>query len=214
MTRPRRAALIIGLAVILGALAAADIGRREAELRAKVGDPVGVVVADRDLPAGEPVDAAALRVRSVPARYAPLERIERPDEAAGLRPWTAIPEGADVVPTALVSSAGPPLRPGERVTELTVVGDGRLVRPGTRVDLLVTHGEAGKGHRTEIMLENAEVLGVRAAPVEEDGAIPRLSVQLRTTQEQSRALVEAQNEAAELRVLARAPGDDREAGSR
>src|SRR5215207_7069194 len=49
MTRRRRGALLIGLALALGGLAASDVGRREAAVRAQLAPLVDVVVAGRDL---------------------------------------------------------------------------------------------------------------------------------------------------------------------
>ena len=45
MTRRRRGALLIGLALALGGLAASDVGRREAAVRAQLAPLVDVVVA-------------------------------------------------------------------------------------------------------------------------------------------------------------------------
>ena len=58
MSRRRRGALLIGLALALGGLAASDVGRREAAVRAQLAPLVDVVVAGRDLAA-----AAAARGR-------------------------------------------------------------------------------------------------------------------------------------------------------
>ncbi|MDX6714872.1 MAG: pilus assembly protein CpaB, partial [Baekduia sp.] len=44
MTRRRRAALLLGLAFLLGALAASDVAGREAALQRSVGRAVPVVV--------------------------------------------------------------------------------------------------------------------------------------------------------------------------
>jgi len=71
MTRRRRAAVLIGLALVLGALAASDVSGREAELRRQIGAPVPVLVARTALRPGARLDAGALAVRHVPARYAP-----------------------------------------------------------------------------------------------------------------------------------------------
>jgi len=208
VTRSRRAALVIGLAIILGAMAATDVGRREAELRDRVGDPVPVVVAERDLAAGDPIDVDDLGVREVPRRYAPRERVERPDEVAGLRPWSVVRKGADVTPGALVAADGSRLRPGERDPDVVVVGDEDDVRPGVRVDVLAVYGGAGRSVRGRVMLEDGEVLDVGPAASVEEGSPERLRVKLRTTARQALELLEAQQEATELRVLVRAPGDD------
>src|ERR1700761_9442356 len=73
MTRRRRAALLLGLALVLGALAASDVGRREAALRSQLGPDVDVVVARRPLAAGHMLRLADLALRRMPAPYAPVD---------------------------------------------------------------------------------------------------------------------------------------------
>ena len=62
MTRRRRAALLLGLALLLGGLAASDVAGREAALRRAVGPTVPVVVARTAIAAGAPLDARRLAV--------------------------------------------------------------------------------------------------------------------------------------------------------
>ncbi|WP_022930666.1 RcpC/CpaB family pilus assembly protein [Patulibacter americanus] len=209
MNRRRRAALLIGLALVLGALAAADVARRERALADTVGPSVPVVVARKSLPVGQPVRVEDLAVRHVPGRYAPAERIAVPGEAAGLRPRVAVPAGGDVVLPLLDTDGGPRLRPGERIADIVAIGDGRLVRPGTRVDLLVTRDDDGGAGSTKLALEDAEVLSTDDAPAEGGGGTGgRLAIALRVSVKQAVYLAAAQNFASELRVLPRAADDD------
>ena len=110
MSRRRRAALLLGLALVLGALAAADVGRREAALRAQVGPAVEVLVARTSLLVGQRLAV------DVPAG-APLDQhlLER---------------------AAL--TAGPALRRGERAAEVVARASPTLVVAGVRVDVVVT----------------------------------------------------------------------------
>ena len=71
MIRRRRAAVLLGLALLLGGLAASDVAGREAALRRAVGPTVPVVVVRSRLAAGDVIDARHLAVRRVPARFAP-----------------------------------------------------------------------------------------------------------------------------------------------
>ena len=71
MSRRRRAAALLGLAAVLGGLAASDVARREAAVRAQLGPLVPVVVAGGDLEPGRELTARDLAVREVPERYAP-----------------------------------------------------------------------------------------------------------------------------------------------
>lgn len=214
MTRRRRAAILIGLALILGALAASSVSGREAALRRQIGSPVPVLVARTAIAAGAPLDARGLAVRRVPAAYAPAGAYRSVAEVTGLRAAVAIPAGADLDP-ALVSNgttatdAGPALRRGERVAHLVAVGARDAVVPGVRVDVLVTREGDGAGSTT-LALEDVEVLKAGPAPEEgssQAGGLPRVAVELRVTVRQAVYLAAAQSFARELRVLPRSPDD-------
>ena len=208
MSRRRRAALLLGLALVLGALAAGDVGRRERALEAGLGPSVPVVVARRALEPGRVVGDADVSVRRVPRRYAPADRVAAVAEVVGQRPRLAVPPGADVSVPMLDDGAGPDLRPGERIADIVAIGDPELVRPGTRVDLLVTRDDDADGS-TRLALENAEVLSTGDAPSESgDATGGRMAVSLRVTVKQAVYLAAAQNFASELRVLPRAADDE------
>jgi pilus assembly protein CpaB len=218
MSRRRRAALLLGLALVLGGLAAADVSRREAALARKLGPAVGVVVARQGLAPGDRVAADRLAVRRVPARYAPTGALGSPGEAVGMRVVAAIPAGAYVTAGALGGAGsgggpgGPSLRPGERVADLTAAGPADLVTPGGRVDVLVTRDPAHGGPgQTALALEDVEVLAAAPAePGEGAGAgVARVRASLRVTVRQAVFLAAAQTFSREVRLLPRAPGDDR-----
>ena len=218
MSRRRRAVLLFGLALTLGGLAAADVSRREAALARKLGPAVRVVVARQALAPGERVVAERVAVRRVPARYAPAGALGATGEAVGLRVTAAIPAGAYVTAGALGDGTGsgdargPALRPGERVADLAAAGPADLITPGGRVDVLVTRDPAHGGPgQTALALEDVEVLA--AAPAEAgEGAgagTPRVRASLRVTLRQAVFLAAAQAFSREVRLLPRAPGDDR-----
>jgi pilus assembly protein CpaB len=221
MSRRRRAVLLLGLALALGGLAAADVSRREAALARKLGPAVGVVVARQGLAPGDRVLAERVAVRRVPARYAPAGALGSPGEAVGMRVAAAIPAGAYVTAGALGAGAGaaggpggPALRPGERVADLTAAGPADLVTPGGRVDVLVTRDPAHGGPgQTALALEDVEVLAAAPAePGEGSGAgagVARVRASLRVTVRQAVFLAAAQAFSREVRLLPRAPGDDR-----
>jgi pilus assembly protein CpaB len=221
VSRRRRAAILIGLSLILGALAASDVSGREAALRRQVGPAVPVLVARTGLAAGARLDPAALAVRRVPSRYAPAGAYRSPDEVAGLRAAVAIPAGADLDPalvddgTRPTGPSGPALRDGERVAQIVAVGPPRSLSAGARVDVLVTREGAGGdgGGSTTLALEDVEVLGVARAPEGSGGAsdagLPRVALELRVSVRQAVYLAAAQSFARELRVLPRAAGDRR-----
>jgi pilus assembly protein CpaB len=217
MTRRRRAAALLGLALLLGALAASDVAGREAALRRGLGPAVPVVVARSEIPAGGRLVARRLAVRRVPARYAPAGAFRGVEELGGLRAAVAIPAGADLEP-ALVSdgtgdaAAGAPVRPGERVAQIVATGAPELIAPGGRVDVVVTRERGGGGPgATTLALEDVEVLAAAPATAAEADAQggPRVALSLRVTLRQAVYLAAAQSFARELRVLPRAAGDRR-----
>lgn len=222
MSRRRRAALLLGLALLLGGLAAGDVARREARLDRSLGPLIPVLVARADLPAGTRLSAARLAVRRVPARYAPADAVGGIAEAAGARTAVPLTGGGYVTVGALARDGEGPasgrsaVGPGERVAEVLAAGSAELVRPGGRVDVLVTREGAAEGTgETTLALEDVEVLA--AAPATESAGAAdatttpgaRVTASLRVTLRQAVYLAAAQSFAREVRLLPRAPGDRR-----
>jgi pilus assembly protein CpaB len=217
VTRRRRAAILIGLALVLGALAASNVSGREAALQRQIGSPVPVLVARTAIAAGSPLEARALAVRRVPERYAPASAYRSAREVAGLRAAVPIPAGTDLDPALVgdgadpAASAGPALRTGERIAQLVAVGAPDAIAPGVRVDVLVTREGSGRGS-TMLALEDVEVLTAAAAPgdgASQSAGLPRVVVELRVSVRQAVYLTAAQSFARELRVLPRASHDRR-----
>jgi pilus assembly protein CpaB len=216
VSRRRRAAVLLGLALVLGGLAASDVARREAAVRAQLGPAVEVVVARSDLAAGRPVAAADLGVRRVPARYAPAGAAIVPETLIGRRLAAPVPRGG-YLGTAMVASeadaAGPPVREGERAAEVIALGPRALVVRGARVDVLVTREGDAAAAGTELALEDVEVLAARAAPAAaRDEGGERVAATLRVSVRDAVFLAAAQSFARELRLLPRAAGDDERTG--
>jgi pilus assembly protein CpaB len=214
MTRRRRAAALLGLALLLGVLAASDVAGREAALRRQLGRPVAIVVVARPLAAGDRISRAALAVRHVPERYAPRNALDDPAAAVGQRVAVAISPGTDLDPAMLGTPgqpdapAGPTLRRGERAFDLVAVGSPDAVQPGATVDVLVTYdGPRGGPGATRIALQGAEVLQARQAP-DDDGAagLPRVEATVRVTVAQAVALAAAVAAARDVRLLPRPAG--------
>lgn len=204
----RRALLLSGCSIGLGTLAAADVAGREAALRRAVGAPVAVVVAGRDLRAGERLGPRVLAIRMVPARYAPRSRYGSPEALAGLRAGVAIAAGTDIQRALLAADAAVPVAAGERVAQIVAIGDRDTIVPGIGVDVVVTRDRGPGAGRATVALQDAEVLAVRPAPPgSHDDGQPRVSVALRTTAAQAVALAEAQDFARELRLLPRSQDD-------
>jgi pilus assembly protein CpaB len=214
VTRRRRAAALLGLALLLGVLAASDVAGREAALRRQLGPTVPVVVVRAPLRAGERIGRAALAVRQVPERYAPAGALHDPRAAVGQRAAVAIGERTDLadsllaVPGAASEPRGPVLRRGERALDLLAVGAADAVVVGARVDVLVTYdGRAGAPGPTRLALADVEVLAARPPPTADApdaaGGLPRLLATLRVTVRQAVALTAAAAAARQVRLLPR-----------
>jgi pilus assembly protein CpaB len=207
VTRRRRAAVLLGLALVLGTLSAAHMARRESALREQLGPVTEVVVARRDLPAGRLLKLTDLGVRSLPSRYAPPGEPAFATALAGSRLAVPVIAGGVVSPELLERRRLTPeaaVRRGERAVEVIASGS---VTAGARVDVFVTTEK-----RTRLVLEDVEVLAARAAAPEE-GKGPRVVATLRVKVAEAVYVVAAQSFARDVRLLARAPGDDRLVGA-
>jgi pilus assembly protein CpaB len=209
--RRRRALALGGLALVMGAMAASDVGRREAAVARQLSPQVEVVVARRDLPAGRRIGDGDVTVRRIPRRFAAVGAAAVAPEVLGQRLAVPAPRGAPIGLAHLeVAPAGLAVRRGERAAEVVAVAPPGAIVPGARVDVVVTRDrEAGTGG-AELALQNAEVLGAR--PVAETGeahgqGLPRVAATLRVTVRQAVFLAAAQAFAREIRLLPRAPGD-------
>ncbi len=209
MSRGRRAAVLGGLAIVLGSLAASDVAGREAALRRGLGPIVPVLVARGDIRAGEPILARELAIRHAPARYAPASAFRAAAEVVGARAGVQIAAGTDLQPALLAGAQGAEatsVRPGERIARIVAVGAARELAPGTLTDVLITRDGPGGAARTRLALSGAEVVASAPAPRAPEGdqaGLPRAALALRVTLRQAIALVEAQNGARELRALPR-----------
>ncbi len=230
MSPRRRAVLLLGLALALGGLAASDVARREAAVAGQLGPPVPVIVARGALPSGARLAPDRLGVRLVPARYVPPGAFRAAAPLTGLRTARSLPAGAflsaaELRDPAAESRPGVPIRPGERVADVVARAAPELVAPGVRVDVLVTReGSSGGRGRTELALQDVEVLAAAAAPAgggggggagggaSDTGAGPTVAASLRVDLRQAVFLAAAQSFAKEIRLLPRAPGDRAHSG--
>jgi pilus assembly protein CpaB len=200
----------VGLALVLGALAAADVGRREAALERRLAPLVPVLVTRGQLEAGRTLQLSDVEVREVPARWAPAGAAGAPGDVAGAVTAVDLPAGAYLTAMDLAAPerAGAAVRRGERAVQVLATGSADLVTPGARVDVLVTREQEG----TRLALQDVEVLAADPAPAAADGTPERVSATLRVTLRQAVYLTAAQSFAREVRLLPRMLGDDRLAG--
>ena len=214
MTPRRRALLLLALALLLGALAAARVHRREAALAQALGPNALVLVTRAPVAAGAPPASARPLLRPLPRRYAPPDAVASAAQLAGARMAVALPAGSVITAAVLrrPGAAEVALDPGERVAELVAHGDSRAIVPGARVDVLVTRpGDGSRAGTTVLALEDVEVLAARRAPAgagdpaSAGGA--RIVAQLRVRVRDAVFLAAAQTFASDVRLLVRAPGD-------
>lgn len=216
--------VLLLLAVTCGGLAATQVRERERKVESRVGPLVGVVVAARDVAAGDRLGARDLGVQRVPVRFVPPDAVGAPGRLVGARAAVAVSAGSYVT-VGLIEGTGPaeggPLRPGERALEIGVRGGAALAGagPGSRVDVLVsTQRQEGAG-RTFVALEAVEVLELRAAgssslAAEDSADVPSATAlaTLRVSLRQAVYLAAAENFGHEVRLVMRPPGDERRAG--
>ena len=209
MSPRRRAALLLGLALVLGGLAASDVARREDAMRAQLAPLVEVVVARHPIEAGRRLRAGDLAVRRIPERFAPPGGNAPPELLTGRRLAVPVLEGAAIDELLLERPQAPPataVARGERAVEVVAAAAPGTVEAGSRVDVVVTRDRGG----TQVALQDVEVLAVRAAPATEDRADnARIAATLRVPLQEAVRLTAAGAFARELRLLARAPGDRR-----
>ncbi len=218
MTRRRRAAVLLGLALVLGTLSATHMARREAALEAQLGPVIEVVVARKDLPRGarssSPTSASARCPRATRRRASRRSPPRWRATSSRCRSSRAAPVTAEL----LVRRPQTPesaIERGQRAVDVVATGSPQAVIAGARVDVLVTTERRDRTRgTTRIALENVEVLAARAPPPEDAEAkgAPRVAATLRVTAAQAVYLAAAQSFARDVRLLARAPGDRRTVG--
>ena len=224
--RRRRALVLLALALVCGGLSATQVSRRAQAVEDRIGDPVAVVVAARDLEPGRELTRGDLAVREVPRGFAPPDGLGDPRDIDGAVVAAGIGRGSYVTAGQLGGAGGDKarggLRIGERAVELGVAGGSALTSaagPGTRVDVLVTTDPRETPGRTFVALEDVELLDLResgpeAAGGDGDGAAARATARatLRVTARQAVYLTAAESFAREVRLLPRPVGDRRQVG--
>lgn len=223
--RRRRGLVLLVLALACGALAASEVGDKVSEVEGRIGVPVPVVVAARDIEPGTELSRADLRLSQVPQRFAPPDAPTSPDQAVGLHTAGPVAAGspitAGVVGTTANGDDPGALRRGERAVEITVAGASLIETavPGARVDILVSTDPGDGPGSSFVALEDVELLALAPgssaeAPLDDDPSAAGASAvaTLRTTLRQAVYLTAAQSYAREIRVLPRPPGDRRRVG--
>lgn len=226
-TRRRRGLVLLVLALACGALAASEVEDKVSEVEGRIGIPVPVVVAARDIEPGAELSRADLRVSQFPQRFAPPDAPTSPDQAIGLHAAGPVAAGSPItagVVGATASGDDPgALRRGERAVEIAVAGGASLIEtavPGARVDVLVSTDPGDGPGSSFVALEDVELLALvpgssAEVPLDADlsaGPATSAVATLRATLRQAVYLTAAQSYAREIRLLPRPPGDRRRVG--
>jgi pilus assembly protein CpaB len=225
-TRRRRGAVLLAVALACGALAASEVGSRVRAVEDRIGAPVPIVVAARDLEPGAELRLADLRLSQVPRRYAPPDAPSSPDQAVGLRAAGPVAAGSPITAGVVGQAAAPggsgALRRGERAVEIAVSASAQLLDsavPGVRVDVVVSTDPGDGPGSSFVALEDVELLALApgsgaSSSLEAEAPDPSASAlaTLRATLRQAVYLTAAQSYAREIRLLPRPPGDRRRAG--
>lgn len=226
------AAVLVLLAVLLGGYAFV-LANKPAPQVPKTASPLvlssektfSVVVADKLLPGGVPIDPSALKVVALPID--PAGGFRDTGELAGKIPKFDIGVGTPVTDSSLVKGLTLLLNEGERAVAVSVdevVGTGNRVSPGDFVDVFFTLKEGNDISKTQarLLLSRLKVLTYGSASVDGDPAaekaqngsarssnappVARTAVLAVPTAEVNRLLLATQN--GKLQLVLRHPTDE------
>lgn len=214
---------LLGVAAVCAGLASSIVSGHARDVRAQVGPLTPVLVVRAPVPRGKLFTQANvhryLAARRVPVRFVPPRSLRFASDVVGLRSLTAVPAGSYLSegqlggPSTGGSSSGAGRPRSGRIVEVAVAGAAAFqteLRPGVRVDVLITSERGPGAPRTYLALQRVELADIRSAaggPSAGEGQQSLAS--LRVTLRQAVLLTAAQNFARELRLVPRAPGEDR-----
>lgn len=146
---------VLAAVALLAAVASALSALRE--LRPET---VGVVVADRDLPAGTKLSTGDVRVADVPRALAPRGVLTSLGDVDGRTLTTPVPKGIPVAPQMLLSK-----KFLASVEPVAVQADGTesLLTPGQRVALYAPKDEHAQSPEAVKVVSRATIVGVGTA---------------------------------------------------
>jgi Flp pilus assembly protein CpaB len=220
MSRRRRAAAFATVALGCATVAALVADSYGTSVASQYGELRPVVVAARDLPGGEPLDPRdaerLLEIRRVPASFVPPGALMTIGDALGRAPAAPLPAGSYLlasfleVPRQRRDGGEPAIAEGMRPVEIAVTGAEALSaagRPaqGTRVDVVVTtEPDVGDDGRTYVAAEAVELLALTAGGGANENGLgePTQTATLALTRAQALRLIEAENFARQVRLMA------------
>jgi len=176
-----------------------------------------VVVANRDIPEGSPIDRAALTLASWPTPTVPPGAYSSMDSVIGRVTRVNVFNGEPIVPGRLApAGTGPGLElkipPGQRAMAVRindVAGISGLIQPNSRVDVLVTLMDQKSGTQVaKLFMENMRVLSVGTDIQRDASGKPNTAttVTLGVTPEEAERLAIAMNTGS-IQLVLRGYGD-------
>jgi pilus assembly protein CpaB len=189
------------------------------DVRAQVGPLAPVLVARTAVPRGGQLTPANipryLAARRVPVRFVPLGSLRLVRDVVGLRARVRIPAGSYLNAALLADRSEHVARRRQdglgdtRVVAVAVEGAAfeDAPPPGARVDVLITSDRGPNAPRTYLALQRIELVDFKPSGTGDDGA--KAVASLRVTLRQAVLLTAAENFARELRLVPRAPNDQR-----
>jgi pilus assembly protein CpaB len=210
MDRSKRTAVVVGVAVILAALASLGMYRIVSRMPGPAAQvtTIDVVVAQHPLTLGTRLTADHVKLVKWPAETQVPGAFKKIDDVVGRGVITTVAENEPLTDTklaALEAGAGlpPSIPPGMRAVSVKVnevVGVAGFVVPGTRVDVMVTLSNRQQGQEsiTRIVVSNVQVLtaGTRydQEKAKEGAPIPSTVVTLLVTPEDGERIALAASE--------------------
>jgi len=212
-----RVAMLASLVVTVIGFVLLSIYVRQFQREASGGDPVALLAMRQDVAAGAPLTEQMLVVRTLPERYLEGRQVLASDlpRVLGVRASIGLEANQTLLWTDLATTSHDRSSFSSRIPKgmraMSVAGLGRrafgnLMRPGDRVDVLLTKAKTGSeaGVVTVALLQNILVLAVGSsfgATVEEDSPLRSDAVTLLVTIDQASLIAQARRDGALSFVL-------------
>jgi len=205
-----RVAILASLVVAVIGFVLLSIYVRQFQREASGGDPVELLAMRQDVAAGAPLTEQTLVVRTLPERYLEARQVLASDlpRVLGVRASIGLEANQTLLWTDLATTSHDRSSFSSRIPKgmraMSVAGMGRrafgnLMRPGDRVDVLLTKAKTGSEARvvTVPLLQNILVLAVGSsfgATVEEDSPLRSDTVALLVTIDQASLMAQARRD--------------------
>ena len=212
-----RVAMLASLVVAVIGFVLLSIYVRQFQREASGGDPVELLAMRQDVAADAPLTEQMLVVRTLPERYLEGRQVLASDlpRVLGVRASIGLEASQTLLWTDLATTSHDRSSFSSRIPKgmraMSVAGMGRrafgnLMRPGDRVDVLLTKAKTGSEARvvTVPLLQNILVLAVGSsfgATVEEDSPLRSDTVALLVTIDQASLIAQARRDGALSFVL-------------